>query len=316
SIPPIRPSGPGSCDGDGLPLRGVGKRLSMPGEGKMLARAGADASLSLAAGGEFLAAADRAEPLAVAVRGGTSWVAAGGETSLGADGGEPPAIAVRGGTSSVAAGGEMFLGADGGEPLSARQGAAPIGFRRSAQWHSSDGSAASVLAAAPALLQLRQHLVEREAARLLPGRVLDVGLQMLAHDVLRRNEYKGALDAPLVIFSGLELGSLERISAQIHQLGEPKWNERVLPYIETFRALLQEQYFPAVIAQSSQIAIIGPVEIFFALAWTSACQQTALIVAIKVDLEGLWSSLIAGEQFLRDIRLACRRDQRRHPIFM
>src|SRR5262249_19036183 len=46
--------------------------------------------------------------------------------------------------------------------------------------------AASALAAAATFLQLRQHLVERKAARFLPGRILDVGLQMLAHDVLRR----------------------------------------------------------------------------------------------------------------------------------
>src|SRR5262245_16725145 len=77
--------------------------------------------------------------------------------------------------------------------------------------------AASVLAAA-AFLQLRQHLVEREAAGLLPGRVLDIGLQMLTHNVLRRNEHESAFNSPLGVFSGLELGPLERIGAQVDQL--------------------------------------------------------------------------------------------------
>jgi hypothetical protein len=109
SIPTVKPSGPGACDGDGLPMRGVGRRLSMPGEGKMFATAGAGASLSLADGGEFLSAPDSAEPLAVALRDATSLVAIGGETFLMADGGEPLAVAVRGGTSSVAIGGEARM---------------------------------------------------------------------------------------------------------------------------------------------------------------------------------------------------------------
>ena len=88
SIPAVKPSGPGSCDGDGLPVRGVGQRSSMPpGVGKMSATAGAGASLSLAGGGAFLAAAGRAEPWAAAVGAGTSSVAAGAETFLVVDGG-------------------------------------------------------------------------------------------------------------------------------------------------------------------------------------------------------------------------------------
>src|SRR5215470_524823 len=59
--------------------------------------------------------------------------------------------------------------------------------------------AASVLAAAATFLQLRQHLVEREAAGFLPRRELDIALQMLAHHVLRRDKHEGMFDAPLVI---------------------------------------------------------------------------------------------------------------------
>jgi hypothetical protein len=54
----------------------------MPGVGKMFATAGAGTSWSLAGGGGFLGAADRAEPLAIAVRGGMSPVAVGGEARM------------------------------------------------------------------------------------------------------------------------------------------------------------------------------------------------------------------------------------------
>jgi len=93
STPAIRPSGPGFCDGDGLPVRGVGTSSSTPGEGKILPVAGAGATLSLAAGGAFLATADCAESLAAGGGGGTS---SGGETFLLAAGDERLAVTVRG----------------------------------------------------------------------------------------------------------------------------------------------------------------------------------------------------------------------------
>src|SRR5215471_14342953 len=106
-----------------------------------------------------------------------------------------------------------------------------------------------MLAAATAFLQLGQHLVQREAPGLLPRREVAISLQMLSDDVLRRNKNEGAFDPPLVVFSGFALGSLEGISAEVCQLRQAKRHQRVLPHIETLCALLQEQDFPAVVAQ-------------------------------------------------------------------
>jgi hypothetical protein len=107
SRPAVKPSGPGSS----LPVRGVRKRLSMPGEGKMLSTARAGASLR--GGGAFLAVADGGERLVLTAGGGTSSVANGGGTFLVAGGRERLAVAVGAGTSSVTDGGEARM-TDGG----------------------------------------------------------------------------------------------------------------------------------------------------------------------------------------------------------
>ena len=62
----------------------------------------------------------------------------------------------------------------------------------------------------PPLLQLLQHLVEREAAGLLPRRELDVGLQVLGHEGLRRHEHEGVLDAPPVVVARRHAGRSRR----------------------------------------------------------------------------------------------------------
>src|SRR5215475_9444176 len=105
---------------------------------------------------------------------------------------------------------------------------------------------------------------------------------MLRHNVLRRDEREGAFNPPLGVFSGLGLCPLERIGAQIKQLRQAKRDQRVLPHIETDRALLQEQDLPAVNAQGGKVAVIGPVEKLLALAWSGAGQQITLVVAVEV----------------------------------
>jgi hypothetical protein len=109
---------------------------------------------------------------------------------------------------------------------------------------------------------------------------------MLAHDVLRRDDQEGVLDAPVVVVSGVALGPLEGVGPQVHELREAQRHRRVLPHVETYGALLQEQELPLLIAQGGELAVIGPVEKFLALAWTGAGQQIALVVAVEVNLEG------------------------------
>src|ERR1700724_1314365 len=156
-------------------------------------------------------------------------------------------------------------------------------------------SVTSVLAAAAGVRQLFHDFVEIEAAGLLPRRERSVGLQVLAHDVLRRDDQEGVLDAPPVVVSGVALGALEGIRAQVHELGEAQRHQRVLPHIETYGTLLQEQELPLLIAQGGELAVIGPVEKLLALARTGAGQQIALVVAVEVNREGFARSLVAGQ---------------------
>src|SRR5262249_47906997 len=121
---------------------------------------------------------------------------------------------------------------------------------------------------------------------------------------------------PLGVFSSLELGPLERISAQVDQLRQAKRYEWVLPHVETNRALFQKQNLPAVVAQGCKVAVVGPVEILLALTWAGAGQQITLVITVEMDLEGLTGRLITGQEFLRDVGVTGGRYQRRHPVFM
>ena len=131
-----------------------------------------------------------------------------------------------------------------------------------------------MLAAAAALLELLEHLIEREAAGLLPRRKLDVGLQVLAHVGLRRHEQVSALEPPVLISAGGEIGDFEGIGAQIKQLGEAQRHQRVLPHGEADGPLLQEQELPAVVTNGGEIAVVRPVEELLAWVFSFAGQET------------------------------------------
>ncbi len=149
-----------------------------------------------------------------------------------------------------------------------------------------------------ALLQLRHHFVQRKAARRLPRREIDVGLQVPDHESLGRHERKGMLDTPPVVVTGDMLGDLERISPQVDELGETQRYQRILPHIETFGPLLHEHKLPAIIAQRGEISVVRPVEVFLARTWPTSREQFPLIVPVEMDLEGLARRLVAGEKLL------------------
>jgi len=70
------------------------------------------------------------------------------------------------------------------------------------------------------LLEHLQHAIEAEGAALLAGRVLLEGGQELSDVLLRRHEEEHVLEHPSLIVHALVVRGLERIRAQIEELGQ------------------------------------------------------------------------------------------------
>ena len=130
-------------------------------------------------------------------------------------------------------------------------------------------------------------LFDREGAGSLAWREFLETQEMLSYHRLRREKYKGVLDEPSHVVTRLVLGPLERIRAQVKQHREAQLNERLLPDIEAFGLLLQEDRLPLFVAKTGQIAVIGPVEKLAALVGALAGEQLALVVAVEVNVEVL-----------------------------
>src|ERR1700730_6919993 len=177
-------------------------------------------------------------------------------------------------------------------------------------------NALSVLATAAGVLEACQHLIEGEAAGLLPRRELLIGDQVLGYIALGRDQYERTFEFPFAVLDRGVIGQLERVGAEVEELRDAQAHQRVLPDIRAVRPLLQEYDLPAIIVQAGEISVVGPVKIFLALAGAGAGQEIALVVAVEVNLEGLACSLIAGQELPSDVWLASRRYQCRHPVFV
>jgi hypothetical protein len=127
-----------------------------------------------------------------------------------------------------------------------------------------------------------QHLIQREAAGPLPRRKLGIGLQMRANVSLRRDEHKGVLDAPAIVFPSVRLRPLERIALDVDQLGKTPRHERLLTNVEALGPLIQKHQLPALVAQAGQVAVVRPVEVFVTFPWTP---EDALRKALTTPLK-------------------------------
>jgi hypothetical protein len=148
-----------------------------------------------------------------------------------------------------------------------------------------------VLVAAFLIHQHVQRLFDGEAAGLLARRKVSESCQMLADDGLRRNEQKRMLHEPVLVFASLQVGKLEGVGSQIEQLGGAQANQRLHPDFEPVRQLLHEYDLVLVVAQSGEIAIIGPVEELATLVRAGAGQQVTLVVTIGCTLKVLSPAL-------------------------
>jgi hypothetical protein len=61
--------------------------------------------------------------------------------------------------------------------------------------------------------------------------------------LLCRHQNEGVIDPPLTVTDAFVVGDLERVGAQIEQLGEAQRDEGILPDIQTGRALFGKRRF-------------------------------------------------------------------------
>src|SRR5215813_13761278 len=114
--------------------------------------------------------------------------------------------------------------------------------------------------------ELLQYLVNGEARRLLTRRVFFECGQELGNDLLRWHHQENVVHHPIPVGVRGDFGPLVGVGAQVEKLRETEGNERLLPDAQgASRALLHEHEFPVVVAQSSQVPVVG--EIKELLAW-------------------------------------------------
>jgi hypothetical protein len=73
-----------------------------------------------------------------------------------------------------------------------------------------------------------------------------------------------------------------------------------LPDTKAFGLLLQKYRLPLLIAKTSEVAVISPVEEFASLVWPLAGKEVALIVAIEMNLEVLARRVLTLKQPVLD----------------
>ena len=78
-------------------------------------------------------------------------------------------------------------------------------------------------------LELLDHLVDREARRLLPRRELLERLEELRRDRVAASDDVGVVEDPVVVRVRGHVGALERVGAQVEELRDAQRHERLGP---------------------------------------------------------------------------------------
>ena len=121
------------------------------------------------------------------------------------------------------------------------------------------------------------------------------------------------LDEPVVVLDAV-LAGLERIRAQIEELGDAHLRQWRTPDLESLGVLFGEHDLVLLEAQRHQVAVVAPVDEAFAGAFLLARQEWQQVEAIDMDLERRVADLVALLQFRDDVRLAGGRRKRRQEI--
>jgi hypothetical protein len=89
------------------------------------------------------------------------------------------------------------------------------------------------------------------------------------------------------------LGALEGVGTQIEQLRQAQLLQGLRPDVESLGPLFHEHRFPIVVAETGEIAVVGPIEELTALVRALAGEQIALVVAVEVNAEALAGGIVA-----------------------
>src|SRR5262249_56550785 len=110
------------------------------------------------------------------------------------------------------------------------------------------------------VLERLQQFVEAEAADLLAWREFLERSQELRDVLLRRHEQEGSVDSPVPVVHADDVSLLERVRAQVEDLGKAQHDEWLLPNFEPFNALLGEDDLPLVVAKPDERTVVAEVE--------------------------------------------------------
>src|SRR5262249_27279218 len=165
------------------------------------------------------------------------------------------------------------------------------------------------------LLDRLLHGRHIEASSRLHRRKFDEGLRSLRNFLLNESEAPELIDEPVVvgdrtIVLAIEhAGALIRIEAQIDQ-DRPV---DLLGRAEPAAGLVGEAILEVVDAHRGQRGF-SEIENLVTLGRALAGDQVELIVAVEMHLEGLVADLLAGQQFVRNVRIAGGSDEVREPV--
>ena len=139
-------------------------------------------------------------------------------------------------------------------------------------------------------LKLSSHFMEKRRRRVLEG--------MFLHE-------------PVVVLEAL-LAALERIGAQVEELGNTHRRQRLAPDIETGTALLGEDDLEPPHAHRHAVAVVAPVDEALARRLLLlAGEERHQVEAVEMHLERLVADLVALLHLLDQVGLAVRRREGR-----
>src|ERR1017187_2900549 len=159
--------------------------------------------------------------------------------------------------------------------------------------------------------ELLHHRAGTKALWSLTRRELHHALHEHSDDCPRRHQHKPAIRSPLGIEERGDFRLLKRIRPQVEEHGKSQGYQRVLPGVDSLRALHREMDLPFIVAKRHKFAVVAPVEetgarTFYRL----ALEMRNEAVAGEMELARLLPGGISLLALFDDVRFTGRCQQR------